>query len=214
MTARHRPGTRDLLQHRAIEMLSAFILGLATVGTGWCAYQSAQWNQRASADSQASADARTEGTRLYNLATTSVAYDTNVITAYADAVASDQPELAELYNDVLVRPEFRPILNRWKVDLARGETPTNLIEDQDYIDGLFGPYREADTRADKLARSGVQDGRNAIDYLVATVLLAMTLFFAGVTNVFRGTTVKLISVSAAGLVLALAASRITGLPVS
>ena len=204
---------RDPLRHRVVEVVSAILLGLATVGSAWCAYQASQWNERSAEDARISTVARVEGTRLHSLAATTVAYDTNTITAYADAVVTDQTDLAQLYRDTLIRPEFLPILDRWESEIADGRSPTNLLEDDEYLDGLFGPYREADQRAERHSELSVEAGRNAVDHLVTTVLLAMALFFAGVTNIFRGLAVKVMAVTCSGLVVAFAAARISELPV-
>lgn len=204
---------RDQLRHRVLEVLSACLLGIATVGSAWCAYQASQWNEKAADEARLSAEARVEGTRLHSLAATTVTYDTNVITAYANAVATDQTDLARLYRDTLVRPEFLPILDRWETEVERGRSPRNLLEDEAYLDALFEPYRVADERAEHHAELGVEAGRNAVDHLVTTVLLAVGLFFAGVTNVFRGLAIKVLTAACSGLVVALAASRIAELPV-
>lgn len=204
----------DLRRNRVLEVVAACLLGLATVGSAWGAYQASQWNERAAEDARISQVARVEGTRLHSRAATTVAYDTNVITAYADAVATDQTDLAQLYRSTLVRPEFLPILDRWEAELERGESPTNLLEDQDYLDGLFGPYQTADRRADRYSDLSVADSRNAANHLVTTVLLAMALFFAGATNAFRGMTIKVTAVLCSGLILAFAASRLAELPIA
>lgn len=204
---------RDPLRHRVVEVVSACLLGLATVGSAWCAYQASQWNERSAEEARISALDRVEGTRQHSLAATTVSYDTNVITAYADAVATEQTELAQLYRDTLVRPGVLPILDRWEAEIEEGRSPRNLLEDEAYLDELFGPYREADQRAEHHAELSVEAGRNAVDHLVTTVLLAVALFFAGVTNVFRGLVIKLTAVTCSGLVVAFAAARISELPV-
>ncbi len=201
-------------RNTALEVVAACLLGLATVGSAWCAFQASQWNERSTEHARTAQIALVEGNRLHSLAATTIAYDTNVITSYAEAVATGETKLAALHRTTLMRPGFLPILDRWEAEVGRGESPTNLLDDGEYLDDLFGPYRLADQRAGEASAASVTAGRNAVEHLATTVLFAMALFFAGITTSFRSMAVKMATATAAGMIVAVAAARIADLPIA
>ncbi|HSP26908.1 MAG TPA: hypothetical protein VLN74_00070 [Ilumatobacteraceae bacterium] len=64
---------------RLIEIATALLLALATVGSAWSAYQVARWNGVETDDARASAVSRIEASREYALATQIVAYDSATV---------------------------------------------------------------------------------------------------------------------------------------
>ena len=49
-------------------------------------------------------------------------------------------ELADFYRQTLARPDFLPILDQWQAEIAAGQSPTPLTQDQDYLDALQDGY--------------------------------------------------------------------------
>lgn len=200
---------------RALELLAVIILGMATLGSAWCGYQAAAWNGEQTDAARESAEARIEASREFALATQKVTYDASVATQYAAAYAAKQQGLLDFYDKALVRDEFRPVLERWKADAAAGKAPdTSLLEQPGYLDGLFAPSRKADLEAEAHAQEGEVAGENSDAYVLATLLMASALFFAGVMSTFRSRTAQALLVAAAALVFALATARVIGLPVA
>ena len=107
---------------RFIEMFAVILLGVATVGSAWCGYQATRWNGEQDKLVRESNDARVEASRLFSLGTQYVAYDTNVVGQYAQAVAAKNQPLMDFYRTTLVRPAFLPILDRWLAEAKAGQS--------------------------------------------------------------------------------------------
>jgi hypothetical protein len=213
VTAPSRSGRRDPAGNRVLEILAVALLGIATVGTAWCAYQAAQWNGEQGDLAREAADERLEASRLFGLATQAVAFDANMVAQYAQAVVADNEDLQAFYRATLFRAEFLPVLDRWEAEIADGGVPTRLLEDEEYLAEQLAPYEEATSTAEAISERSEEAGRNADDYVLVTVLLATSLFFAGVTTSFRMRTARLLLLAAAGLTVAYSASLLVELPV-
>jgi hypothetical protein len=205
---------RQVSRDRALEMLAVVLLGIATVGSAWCGYQASRWNGEESRRAREAGLARIESSRLFTLAAQKVSYDAMVTAQLAQAVAQGDAPLADFYRNNLVRPEFVPYIEAWRDAVAAGETPPPLVENRTYLDEQLGPSREADAEAQAEAARADDAADNSDDYVLTTLIMASALFFAGVTGSFRAPTVRLALLGAAGIVIAIAASRIVDLPVT
>jgi hypothetical protein len=199
---------------RVIEILAVVLLGIATVGSAWCGYQATRWNGEQNEITRAAAAARADSVRLFTLAAQEVAYDSNLVAKYAEARVEGNDELADFYRETLVRPEFVPLLDEWEADIAAGRTPTNLLEDERYIDQQFGDYRDAVEVSEADLAAGEEAGLNAENYVLVTLLLATALFFAGVTTSFSVRFARILLLAAACVTIAYVGTRIAELPIA
>lgn len=199
--------------NRLIEIFAVGLLAVATVGSAWCAYQSSRWSGEETRLNQAASAERVEASRLFALATQTLSYDTNTLGLYASAVAEDNQVLAEFYLDAMVRPPMTAVIDDWTAAVEAGEPPVRLLDDEEYRSALLGPYDDATVAAEVLVVEAAAAGENSDSYILATVLLAISLFFAGVTSSFRVRLVRVVLLGAAGFALAYAAGTIAGLPV-
>ena len=199
-------------RERVIEIIAVMLLGVATVGSAFCGYEATQWNgEQARLVREASTD-HIESSRLFSLATQIVAYDTNIVAQYAQAAAAKNEQLKAFYRKSLVRPEFLPILDRWEAQVKSGVLPTNLLEDKDYLDTQFGPYRKVDAEAVAATAASDVAGSNSDAFVLTAIFLAVALFFAGVTGSFRYAPVRYLLLAAAAITLAFSAVRLVDLP--
>jgi len=200
---------------RLLEVVTVVILGVATVASAWCAFQSSRWNDRSDDDARIATDARVEQSRLYSKATTTIVYDSNIVIAYAAAVADENDKLIEFYRTKLVRPEFLPIIDEWRTSVASGSTDvTNLLENEEYLASLFTGSKEAEQQVINATADATTAGEYANDYLLTTLFMASALFFAGVVSSFKVRSAKGMLLLGAMFLLALGAARIAGLPIA
>jgi hypothetical protein len=113
-----------------------------------------------------------------------------------------------------MRPGLLPFLEKWQAQIQSGGEPPNLITDPEYLASLQGAYQAVDARAEELAAEADEAGRSGDSYILTTVLLAMALFFAGVTSSFRFPVVRTALLTGSVLAIAAAAIRIIDLPIS
>lgn len=208
MSPRRSVGER--VSGRALEVMAVVLLTIATLGSAWCAYQATQWNEEQSTQSQRASDLRVEASRLFALATQKVTYDSNWIGMYAEAVSDDKDDLAAFLRESLMRPEFGPKVEQWLADIAAGKAPTNLLSDDEYLAEQLGPYDAKVAEAEAAASEADEAGRIAGEYVLSTLVIAMALFFAGVTMSFRMRSVRLALLVAAAVTLVYAMSRVSG----
>ncbi len=199
---------------RLIEMVTVLVLGLATVGTAWCGYQAAQWNGAQSTATSTSTDQRVEASRLFGVATQKVSYDSSMIAQYAQAVQAKNTQLVAFYRATLIREEVLPVIDEWEATIRAGGTPTPLIDDRSYLDAQLGPYRAATAKADASSKEALRAGEVSHDYVINTILLAVALFFSGVTSSFRFRPARLLLVLSAIATVAVAAVNLADLPIA
>ncbi len=202
------------LGERVIEILAVLLLGIATVGTAWCGYQSSQWNGTQTDYARDSSDQRVEASRLFGLATQKIAYDANIVAQYAQAVQTGNEPLAQFYRKNLVRPAFVPLLDQWQAEIKAGGTPTNLLEDPDYLNTQFADYQKAVAQSEAFTALSQQASATADSYVITTIMLAIALFFAGVTSSFQYLPARVFLIILALGTVAYAASRLADLPIA
>jgi len=199
---------------RLLEIIAVLLLGITTVGTAWCGYQSSQWNGAQTDLAREASDQRVEASRLFGVATQRISYDANIIGRYAEAEQSGNTALGQFYRTNLVRPPFLPMLDQWESQLRAGQTPTNLFEDPTYLNAQFGDYQKTTAQAEVLTQTSEEAGETANAYVITTILLAVALFFAGITSSFRYTPARAFLLILALGTLAFAATRLADLPVA
>jgi hypothetical protein len=190
------------------------LLGVATIGSAWCGYQATRWNDEETDLARQAADLQVESARQFGLATQIVSYDSTIVAQYAEAVAADDDDLVRFIRETLIRPDFLPILDQWTEQVAAGETPTNLLEDEEYLDAQLGEYRTATAGARSLVAEAEEASEHAGDYILTTLVLASALFFAGLTTSFRVRFARLLLVTGSSLLIAYAAASLADLPVA
>jgi hypothetical protein len=171
---------------RLLELAAALLLTLAAVATAWASYQSAVWHGKQAEAQSASIAARVESTREADVANRQVQIDIAVFTQWVDAYARGESELASFYQRRF-RPEFRPAFEAWVATKPRKNPKAPLTP-------FAMPQYElaSSTEADRLeAKSDAQSElvktyiQRADNYLLAVVLFAIALFFAGISTRLR-----------------------------
>lgn len=199
---------------RAIEVLTVVLLGVATVASAWCAYQASRWDGIETDEARATTEARVEQARLFAAGTQIGSYDSNVLLAYAEAQAADQPTLAEFIRTTLMRPEFAPVLETWEREIESDTAQLSPIpENEAYTSVLFAEAEAAEQQAAEAAARAAEAGSNSEAYLLTTLFMASALFFAGVVSSFQSRGPKIVLLTMSMVMLAAGAARIVELPV-
>lgn len=198
-----------------LEMVAVLLLGIATVATAWCGFQSSQWNGRETEESRTAALDRIEASRLYNVAAQKVAYDANVTGQYAAALAAGDERLISFIRDNLVRKDFLPYLTAWETAIRAGDAQAESpFDSKAYIDDQFGDSTKVTAQSDAALDRSDEASKNGDDYLLATLLTATALFFAGVTTSFSSRPARLALAALAAASLAAVAMRLASLPIA
>ncbi len=199
---------------RLIEIITVVLLAVATVGSAWSAYQVSKWNGVETDEARASAVLRIESSREYALATQKVSYDAATVAQYAAAVADENQDLQDFLRATLVRPGFVPIFESWEAQLAAGQTPTNLLADDEYLGELFAASDALDAEAGAASVRGEEAGATGDDYIQLTLFFASALFFAGITASFSNRLPRIALLMASAVILAFAGVLLGGYPIA
>ncbi len=205
--------TTTSLGDRLLEIIAVLLLAIATLGTAWCGYQSSQWNGVQTDLARQSSDERVESNRQFGLATQRVAYDSTLVADYAQAIQSGNTKLADFYRNTLARPEFLAQLDVWQKQILAGQK-VNIFTDPAYLKVQFQQYNDAAAKSENLSVASQAAGNTADDYVLTTILLAVALFFAGVTSSFRYKPARALLIVLALGTIAVAASRLADLQVA
>lgn len=194
--------------------MTVVLLALATVGSAWSAFQVSRWNGVETDEARDSAAFRIDASREYSLATQIVAYDAAAVSQFGQAIASGNEELEAFLRQTIIRTGFEPILAQWREEVDAGREPTNLLENRDYLEGLFAESDALDAEALAATQRSEEAGDNADDYIRLTLFFASALFFAGITASFRTRVPKIALLAAASATLAVAGALLIDYPVA
>ncbi len=169
-----------------VETVAAVLLALATVATAWSGYQASRWNgEQAKAFSRANA-ARIESTRAGSLANAQTQIDVATFTQWVDAYAQEQTELADFYFRRF-RAEFKPAMDAWIATrpLQNPDAPLTPFAMPEYKVAAREEAQRLEAEADALSAQARANVQRATNYVLAVVLFATALFFAGMAAKFR-----------------------------
>ncbi len=199
---------------RRLDVLSAVLLAIAALATAWAAYQSRQWTGEQSTGYSRATTARLTENRSAALANRQVQIDVATFSQWLDARARHEDELARFYS-VRFRPEFQPAFAAWLATdpLENAEAPPTPF--------AMPQYRlKAQTEADGLEKTAAAASQQAKDanqhadnYMLAVVLCATALFFAGISAKLGDTRARGAILGLAGVVLIVALIWLATLPV-
>lgn len=159
------------------------LLALATVATAWSGYQASRWNgTQAKAFARGTA-ARIESTRASSLADTQTQIDVATFTQWVNAYAQKQTELADFYFKRF-RAEFRPAVDAWVATrpLKNPKAPLTPFAMPQYRLEARAEASRLDAVADGWSAKAGADVQRATNYVLAVVLFAAALFFAGMST--------------------------------
>jgi hypothetical protein len=168
---------------RRLELVSTVLLALATVATAWAAYQSRQWTGEQSQGYSHATATRIAVNRSAALANRQVQIDVATFIQWVDAHEEHRNQLARFYR-ARFRDEFKPAFVAWiaaKPFEGASAPPSPFAMPQ---------YRlRAATEADRLETTAAAASERAKDanqradnYMLAVVLFASSLFFAGIST--------------------------------
>ena len=183
--------TTASLTHRRLELAAAVLLAVAAVATAWAAYQARVWTGEQATNTSEATATRIAANRVSALANRHVQVDVATFTQWLNARAEGRSELAAFYR-TRFRPEFKVAFAAWLATnpFANRAAPPSPFD--------MPQYRlRAETRANRLELAAAADSnrakdanQRANDYMAAVVLLATSLFFAGLSTKLEGETAQ------------------------
>jgi len=169
--------------HGRAELLATILLAVAAVATAWSSYQSARWSGVQANDYSAANAARIESTRAATEAGQQTQVDVLTFTQWVDAYARHETRLADFYFQRF-RAEFKPAVEAWIATrpLRNAGAPATPFAMPRYHLAATAESRSLLAKAEATAAAARQANQRSDNYVLAVVLFAAALFFAGIST--------------------------------
>jgi hypothetical protein len=166
-----------------VEVVATVLLSVAAVATAWSSYQATRWNgEQARAASRTNA-IRIEAARAQGLAEAQTQVDVATFTSWVDAYAREETMLADFYFKRF-REEFKPAVDAWIAErpLRNPNAPLTPFAMPQYRLEATAEADRLDAEAEASSAIVQRNIQRASNYVLAVVLFAVSLFFAGLST--------------------------------
>jgi hypothetical protein len=166
-----------------VELVSTVLLAFAAVATAWSSYQATRWNGEQTKASSRTNAIRIEAARAQGLAEAQKEVDVMTFTQWVDAYARDEQDLADFYFRRF-RDEFRPAVGAWLATrpLRNPDAPLTPFAMSEYRLAAEDEADRLDAEAEVSSATVRRNIQRASNYVLAVVLFAVSLFFAGMST--------------------------------
>ena len=180
---RERQASAVTHAERRLELAATVLLALAAVATAWASYQSSRWHGKQAEAQSASIAARVESSKAADVANGQAQIDVAIFTQWVDAYATGETELAEFYAKRF-RDEFRPAFEAWVATkpLKNPRAPLSPFAMPQYQLVARKEAERNEAAATAASHEVRIDIQRADNYVLAVVLFAASLFFAGIST--------------------------------
>ena len=179
------PAARGLFDrlHVHLELLATVLLAIAAVATAWSSYQSARWSGVQAIDFSRANASRVESTRASTEAGQFEQVDVLTFTQWVNAYAAEDHRLANFYFDRF-RKEFKPAVHAWIAThpLDNPKAPPVPFAMPVYKLASQAESEKLLSEAEQSTAEARQSNQRSDNYVLAVVLFAAALFFAGIST--------------------------------
>lgn len=198
-----------------IEIFAAVLLALATVCTAWSGYQATRWSGVMTIDFSASNAARVESTEASSRAYTAIIYDAMIFADYATAFAEGDEALQQYMEENLFRAEFKKAVDAWKAmdPLSNPDAPRTPFEMKEYTSESLKESLELNSDAEEKTENAKAANQQSDNYVLATVIFASVLFFAGISTKFKGKRVRIAMITMGAVVFIVSSIFVFQMPI-
>jgi hypothetical protein len=168
---------------RRLELLATVLLAAAAVATAWSSYQSARWTNEYRLASGHTNALRSDAVRAQGLAEAETEIDVATFMQWIDAYARRRTELKDFYFKRF-RAEFKPAVVAWLATkpLTNPSAPLTPFAMPQYKLAAKAEVERLDAEAEVSSAAVHRYSQRAANYVLAVVLFAVSLFFAGMST--------------------------------
>jgi hypothetical protein len=198
-----------------VALVATILLAFATVATAWSGYQASRWSGEATKATMKGTAARLESTRASNLANAQAQVDVAVFTQWVDAYAKGENRLRDFYFERF-RKEFKPAVVAWLATkpVRNPNAPLTPFAMPQYHSAARAEATRLETEADGWAAIGRRNIQRSTNYVLAVVLFAAALFFAGMSTKLPSRGLRIAMLTMGSIVFVATLAWILASPVS
>lgn len=195
------------------EVAAAVVISVAAAMTSWVGFQAALWDGEQAAHYTQAGAARVQATSAATAAGQLETADLLMFQGWLSATAQNEPTLQAFYRQRF-RPEFAGAFEAWlKTEpLIHPTAPRTPFAMPQYHSARLEESRRLQRQADALFDQGQKDNDISDRFVRGTVLLAVALFFGGISQTFKETRVKAALILVAAIICVLSAAPVAHLP--
>jgi hypothetical protein len=185
-TGQNRSSEKHNRQIRNIvEFISALLMSLATIASGWCGYSATRWHSEQSFLMAETNNLRVQASRKLTRAGQEALIDITVFEEFYQALIEGRKEYVQR-TIKRFRPETKIAIDAWLATkpLQNSNAPLGPFRMKEYQFRLEEEAQELNQQADKKFSLAREASKNADDYTLITAMLTLVLFFAGLTPHF------------------------------
>jgi hypothetical protein len=166
-----------------VELAATILLAVAAVATAWSSYQATRWNGEQAKTASRVNKTRIDAARAADRTNALTQVDIATFIQWVDAYAQEEAELASFYR-TRFRDEFKPAFAAWIATrpLQTAGAPPTPFALPEYKLASAAEAERLDAQAEVLAATVRRDIQRASNYVLAVVLFAVALFFAGMST--------------------------------
>jgi hypothetical protein len=166
-----------------VELVATVLLSCAAVATAWSSYQATRWNGEQTKASSRTNAIRIDAARAQGLAEAQKQVDVMTFTQWVDAYARDEELLVDFYF-ARFRDEFKPAVSAWIATrpLRNPDAPLTPFAMPQYRLEAEEEASRLDAEAELSSATVRRNIQHASNYVLAVVLFAVSLFFAGMST--------------------------------
>src|SRR4051794_20973234 len=167
-------------QRNTLEVLATLLLALAAVGTAWSSYQANRWNGEQVKAGSRTNNLRIEAARAQGLSQTETQVDVATFIQWVNAYAAGDQRLQGFY-ETGFRAEFQPAFHAWLATDPFGnhDAPLTPFKMTEYQPAAQKEAARIDAASEASSQVVQRDVQRSANYVLAVVLFAVSLFFAG-----------------------------------
>lgn len=169
-----------------VELFSTILLAVAALATAWSTYQSTQWRGEQAVNTSKATAARIESSEAATRAGQLTQVDIATFVQWTNAHVAGDADLAEFYRRRF-RPEFEPAFDAWigAKPFTNPDAPLTPFAMPEYRVSESVRSSELNAQAGRHSDAAGAANQRADNYVLAVVLLAAALFFAGISTKLR-----------------------------
>jgi len=180
-----KPDVEPARQHR-VELLATILLAVAAVATAWSTFQSTRWRGEQTADYSKATAARIQSSEASTRAGQLTQVDIATFIQWVNASVAGDRKLADFYRRRF-RAEFQPAFTAWLATHPRTNrsAPLSPFAMPQYRVAEAVKSQQLNTAAGTYADTAGTANQRSDNYVLAVVLFASSLFFAGISTKLR-----------------------------
>jgi hypothetical protein len=169
--------------HLRVDVVATVLLSIATLATAWAGYQASRWHSEQALAQTSATKNRIESTKSADTANREAEVDVALFIQWVNARADGATQLTDFYR-ARFTDRFKPFFRTWIASkpFTNPKAPSTPFAIPRYASSVTREAGSLEAQADSDSSDAAEDIERADEYVLAVVLFAACLFFAGLST--------------------------------